>query len=408
MRPAVMPRALLVLFAVASGAAVGNLYYAQPLLAVTAAELQVSEASIGLLVTATQIGYALGILFIVPLGDFRDRRRLVPLMMLLSAVALAASSIAPNFVVLAICLTAVGVTSVSGQVLAPLAGDLSEDAARGKNVGIVVSGLLTGILLARVFSGVIASIGGWRVVFVVAAGIALTLSVLLYRSIPRLTPKTTELSYAGVLKSVLSLVRHEPTLRVSMLLGTTGFGLFTMFWTALTFLLSSPPYSYSTSVIGLFGLVGLVGVIAAQSAGRVHDRGWSVGGTGVAWLLVLVSLPLAGFGRHSLLFVLAAIVLLDIGIQAQHILNQSRIFQLSPDARSRVNTAYITGNFVGGTVGSLGATLLWSVGGWNAITSAGTVLSAAALVLWFATRNGALRPRRSTVDEFGPVPVIGD
>jgi predicted MFS family arabinose efflux permease len=398
-----MTRALLVLFAVAGGAAVGSLYYTQPLLAVIAADLQVSEASVGLLVTASQIGYALGILFIVPLGDFRDRRRLVPLMMLLSAVALAASSIAPNFVVLAICLTAVGVTTVSGQVLAPLAGDLSDDATRGKNVGIVVSGLITGILVARVFSGVIADIGGWRVVFVVAAAIAVILTVLLYRSIPRLTPKASGLSYAGVLRSVLSLVRRERTLQVSMLLGATGFGLFTMFWTALTLLLSSPPYGYSTSVIGLFGLAGLVGAIAAQSAGRVHDRGWSVGGTGAAWLLILLSWPLLGFGRHSLLVVLAAIVLLDVGIQSQHILNQSRIFQLSPDARSRVNTAYITGNFVGGTVGSLAATLLWSFGGWSAVSGAGAALSAVALVLWAVARNGSLRHRPaspSTMDTF--------
>jgi predicted MFS family arabinose efflux permease len=403
-----MTRALLVLFAVAGGAAVGSLYYTQPLLAVIAADLQVSEASVGLLVTATQIGYALGILFIVPLGDFRDRRRLVPLMMLLSAVALAASSIAPNFVVLAICLTAVGVTTVSGQVLAPLAGDLSDDATRGKNVGIVVSGLITGILVARVFSGVIADIGGWRVVFVVASAIAVILTVLLYRSIPRLTPKASGLSYAGVLRSVLSLVRRERTLQVSMLLGATGFGLFTMFWTALTFLLSSPPYGYSTSVIGLFGLAGLVGAIAAQSAGRVHDRGWSVGGTGAAWLLILLSWPLLGFGRHSLLVVLAAIVLLDVGIQSQHILNQSRIFQLSPDARSRVNTAYITGNFVGGTVGSLAATLLWSFGGWSAISGAGAALSAVALVLWALARNGSLRPRPASLSTMDTFLKVGD
>jgi predicted MFS family arabinose efflux permease len=292
---------------------------------------------------------------------------------------------------------------VSGQVLAPLAGDLSDDATRGKNVGIVVSGLITGILVARVFSGVIADIGGWRVVFVVAAAIAVILTVLLYRSIPRLTPKASGLSYAGVLRSVLSLVRRERTLQVSMLLGATGFGLFTMFWTALTLLLSSPPYGYSTSVIGLFGLAGLVGAIAAQSAGRVHDRGWSVGGTGAAWLLILLSWPLLGFGRHSLLVVLAAIVLLDVGIQSQHILNQSRIFQLSPDARSRVNTAYITGNFVGGTVGSLAATLLWSFGGWSAVSGAGAALSAVALVLWAVARNGSLRHRPaspSTMDTF--------
>ncbi|MEV4316856.1 MFS transporter [Actinocrispum sp. NPDC049592] len=388
-----MTRSLMVLFAIAGGAAVGSLYYAQPLLDLIARDLRVPQESAGLLVTASQIGYALGILFIVPLGDLRDRRRLVPLMMLLSAVALAACGIAPGFVTLTLAVAAVGVTTVSGQILAPLAGDLSDDASRGKVIGIVVSGLITGILVARIFSGVIAGLAGWRVVFLAAAGIAVILSVLLYRSIPHIPAKTTG-SYLGLLRSVLSFVVRDRTLQVTMVLGATGFAVFTMFWTTLTFLLSNPPYSYPTSVIGLFGIAGLVGALAAQGAGRVHDRGLSTWGTGVSWLLIFAGFLVAGFGRNVLVLLLIGIVVLDIGLQAQHILNQSRLFQLAPSARSRVNTAYITGNFVGGTIGSLLSTVLWAAGGWGAITGAGAILSGAALLLWAATRNGALRLAR--------------
>jgi predicted MFS family arabinose efflux permease len=280
---------------------------------------------------------------------------------------------------------------VSAQVLVPLAGDLADAAAQGKVVGIVVSGLLTGILVARVFSGLIASLAGWRVVFLVAAAIAVVLAILLYRAIPRLEPKA-EVSYGALLRSVLELVLRERTLQVTMVLGAIRFALFTMFWTALTFLLSEPPYSYSTAVIGLFAIAGVVGAVAAQGAGRVHDRGWSVAGTGVSWLLVLVGWTVAGFGGHVLVLLLVAILVLDIGVQGQGILNQSRIFQLSVAARSRLNTAYVTGNFIGGAIGSIVATALWSAGGWNAVCAVGAALSVAALVLWFIARNGALRP----------------
>ncbi|MFF3748942.1 MFS transporter [Streptomyces sp. NPDC002018] len=389
--PPRMTRALTLLFAIAGGAAVGSLYYAQPLLDVIAGDLRVSQGAVGLLITATQIGYALGILFIVPLGDFRDRRRLIPLMMTLSAVALVACAVAPEIITLALAMVAVGVTTVSGQILTPLAGDLADDASRGRVVGMVVSGLLSGILVARIFSGLIAEATSWRVVFLIAAAIALVLALLLRRSIPRLAPKTTAISYGAVLRSVFSLIAHERRLQVTMVLGATGFGLFTMFWTALTFLLSDPPYRYPIWAIGLFGIAGLVGAVAAQGAGRVHDRGWSVTGTGLAWLLVTVAWVISGFGGHLLVFVLVGIVLLDIGVQGQNILNQSRIFQISAAARSRLNTAYIAGNFVGGSLGSFAAALLWSAGGWRAVCLTGAALSVLACLLWLVARRGALR-----------------
>src|ERR1700761_5154029 len=373
-----MTRTLTLLFAVAGGAAGGNLYYVQPLLAVIAASLHVGNATARPLVTATQVGYATGRVLIAPLGDVRDRRRLIPLMMLASAVALALCAIAPTFAVLAVAMVLVGVTTVSGQVLTPFAGD------RGRVLGIVVSGLLTGILGARIIGGLIAGTAGWRTVFVIAAGVMVVLAALIGRLAPTLPAKNSA-PYGPLLRSVSSLVRHQPRLRILMALGMVSMATFTLFWTALTFLLSDRHYHYSTTIIGLFGLAGLVGTLAAQGAGRLHDRGWSNAATGVSWVVCGLAWLLSQFGRVSLGWLLAGVVVMDVGTQAQRILNQTRAFALSADARSRINTAYVAGNFVGAALGSLAASLLWSLGGWTAVTVTGGGLSLLALVLWALT-----------------------
>jgi predicted MFS family arabinose efflux permease len=388
--PARLSGLLVLVFAVASGAAVGNLYYAQPLLDMTAGDLHVGQGPAGLLVTATQVGYALGIMFIVPLGDVRDRRRMVPLMMGLSALSLAACAAAPGFVVLLCALVAVGVSTVAGQILIPFAGDLADDASRGKVVGIVVSGALTGILFARIVSGFIAGVAGWRVVFLCAAALMLGLSVTLHRAIPAAPAKTSQ-SYRALLRSVLVLVRREPTLRIAMSYGAICMATFTVFWTALTFLLSAAPYRYSTSLIGLFSLAGLVGSMAAQGAGRLHDRGWSMRATGVFWLCAITAWVICGAGRYSLVWLLIGIVVLDVATQGQRILNQAQIFAISAEARSRVNTAYVTGNFVGGAIGSITASALWVAGGWTAVSVAGAALSAVAFGLWLVTAVRSVR-----------------
>lgn len=386
----IVSRALVLLFAVASGAAVGNLYYAQPLLAVVAADLHIGQGPAGLLVTATQVGYALGIMFIVPLGDVRNRRRLVPLMMGLSAVSLAACAVAPGLVVLLLALVAVGLSTVAGQILIPFAGDLTDDASRGRVVGIVVSGALTGILFARIVSGLIAGVAGWRAVFLTAAVLMLGLAAVLHRAVPAAPAKAAQ-PYRALLLSVLTLVRRERTLRVAMGYGTIGMASFTLFWTGLTFLLSGPPYGYSTGVIGLFSLAGLVGTLSAQGAGRLHDRGWSNRATGVFWLLAVLAWVVCGLGRYSLGWLLLGIVVLDIATQGQRILNQAQIFAISAGARSRVNTAYVTGNFVGGAAGSIVGSVLWAAGGWVAVSIAGAVLSTVAFGLWLTLRLAGRR-----------------
>jgi predicted MFS family arabinose efflux permease len=384
-----MTRGLTFLFAVAAGAAVGNLYWAQPLLDFIAHNLHASPATAGWLITATQLGYAVGILLIVPLGDVVNRRWLIPLMLTGSAAVLVACALAPSIGFLFFAITALGLTTVGGQILAPLAGDLADDAHRGRVVGTVVSGILSGILVSRAISGLIAQAAGWRAIYAAAAAADVLLAIVLYRAIPPLVPKT-RMAYPALIASVWAAVRGERTVRWTLVLGATAFGLFTMFWTALTFLLSAPPFSYPVSVIGLFGLAGLAGAITAQRAGRLHDRGWSLPATGAGWALALAAFIVAAFAGHSVAGVIIAIVLLDIAIQGVNILNQTRLFALSDQARSRLNTAFVTGNFIGGALGSAAAALLWSAGGWTAITSTGAALCCLALVIWAVGRRGPL------------------
>ncbi|MGW2287095.1 MFS transporter [Streptomyces phaeochromogenes] len=384
-----MSRGLTLLFAVAGGAAVANLYWAQPLLGFIGRDLDASSTAAGWLVTATQIGYAAGVLLVVPLGDVLDRRWLVPTMMLCAAAALVACALAPSIGVLLGAVTLLGLTTVSGQILTPLAGDLAGDAERGRVVGAVVSGLLVGILTSRTISGLIADAVGWRAVYLVAAGAALVLAVLLRRAIPPLAPKA-HLPYPRLILSVWEVIRQERSVRWTLVLGATAFAVFTLFWTALTFLLSSPPYSYPVSVIGLFGLAGLVGAIAVQRVGLLHDRGWSLPATGWGWAGVVVSFAVATLGGHSVVLILVAIVLLDVTVQGVNILNQTRLLAVSPQARSRLNTAFVTCNFIGGAIGSAAASLLWSAGGWTAICLTGLGLSCFAFTVWAVARRGAL------------------
>lgn len=389
-----MNRGLTLLFAVAGGVAVGNLYWAQPLLGFIAGHLHASTAAAGWLITATQIGYAAGILLVVPLGDVRDRRRLIPVMLLCSAVALLLCALAPSFGILLVTITLLGMTTVSGQLLAPLAGDLADDHNRGSVVGTVASGILTGILVSRTISGLVAGAAGWRTIYVVAAAAAVLFAALLHRAIPSLPPKA-RMPYPALIASVGGAVRRERTVRWTLALGATAFAAFTMFWTSLTFLLSAPPFSYSVTEIGLFGLAGVTGALAAQRAGRLHDRGLSLPATGIAWILALAAFVLAAFAGHSVALVLVVIVLLDVAVQGINLLNQSRMFAVSNEARSRLNTVFVTSNFLGGAVGSAAASVLWATGGWTAVTIAGMVLSGFALVLWALGRRGPLVVPRS-------------
>jgi predicted MFS family arabinose efflux permease len=383
---------LVLLMAVACGAAVANIYYAQPLLSTIAHDFSVSDGTAGLLVTASQVGYAAGLVLLVPLGDLLERRRLITGILLITALALLATALAPSFSVLAAALLVVGVTSVVAQILVPLASSLAAEDERGRVLGKVMSGLLVGILVARTASGLLSELDGWRLVFAISAALMLVLSLVLHRSLPQVRP-TTDLSYPGLLRSVGRLVATEPTLRVRMIYGALGMGQFSVLWTTIAFLLAGKPYHYSDATIGLFGLVGLAGALAAQAAGRLADRGRHHLSTGLFFGTMLVSWAAIAAGKTSLGALIVGIAVLDLGIQGAQITNQSVIYALDPAARSRITTAYMTTVFASAAIFSALASAIYDSGGWSDVATLGGALAAIGVIVW-ALEQLLLRRRR--------------
>src|SRR3984957_3392441 len=394
--PRPLSRTLVLLMAVACGAAVANIYYAQPLLSTIAHDFSVSDGTAGLMVTASQVGYAAGLVLLVPLGDLLERRRLITRIMLVTALALAATAASPSFILLAAALLVVGLTSVVAQILVPMASMLAAENERGRVVGHVMSGLLVGILVARTASGLIAQAGGWRLVFAVSAGLMLVLCAVLRAALPEVKPTTT-LSYPALLRSVGRLVAEQPTLRVRMLYGVLGMGQFSVLWTTIAFLLAGSPYHYGDATIGLFGLVGLAGALAAQAAGRLADRGRHHRSTGSFFLIMAVSWLLIGIGSSSLGALIVGIAILDLGIQGAQITNQSVIYRLVPEARSRLTTAYMTAVFASAAVSSALASTLYDADGWSAVTALGGALAGLGVVVWL-WEQAMLRRRRGSVE----------
>lgn len=381
--PTRLARSLVVLLAVSCGLAVANIYYAQPLLETIGRDLGTSASTTGLVLVTTQLGYAAGLVLLVPLGDLLDRRRLVTAVLAVTVVALVGAAVAPGIAALAIALGAVGLTSVVAQILVPFAASLAGDEERGRVVGTVMGGLLLGILLARTLSGAIAALGGWRSVFVVAAVLMVGLAVVLRLRLPQV-PVASALSYGAALRSVLTLVRTHGVLRRRMAYGALAFAAFSIFWSAVAFLLAGPNYGWNEAEIGLLGLVGVAGALCAQVSGRLADRGHGRRGTG-SWLaLTVASFGVLFLGQHSLAALLLGVVLLDAGVQGTQVLNQSAVYALDAAARSRLTTAYMTMSFLGGAAGSALSTGLWAAHGWAGVCTAGAVVAALALVLWSA------------------------
>ena len=372
---------LAVLLSCVTGAAAANLYYAQPLLETIASAFGTTDAAAGLLVTVSQLGYGVGLVALVPLGDLVERRALLVRLLFACAAAMLVAAAAPSIGVLAAALGAVGVTCVIAQVIVPLASDLAAAGEGGRAIGIVMSGLLIGILVARTLSGLLAEAAGWRAPFVLGATLMLLSSWALRVVLPRVPP-STETRYLHLLRSVGTLVRDEPVLRVRMGYGALGMASFMVLWTPLTFLLAGNAYGYGEATIGLFGLAGIAGAAAAQGAGRLADRGLGRLATGCAWGVVAASWGLCLLGAGSLPALLAGILLLDAGVMAQHITNQWTIYALRPGARSRLTTAYMTSSFTSAAVGSALASVAWDLGGWAAVSALGACLAAAALLIW--------------------------
>lgn len=379
--PRGISRELTLLLAVACGVTVANNYYAQPLLEAMATTFGVGAGAAGLIVTVGQIGYAAGLVLIVPLGDMLDRRRLLAILLSVCVVALVAAAAAPHLAWLGAAALIASATSVVAQILVPFAATLAGDRDRGRVVGTVMSGLLLGILLARTAAGLIAELGGWRAVYLVAAGLVASVGLVLVRRLPQSAP-TARIGYRALLATVWRLVVEEPTLRRRAVYGALTFGAFGALWTTLAFLLSRAPYGYSEGTIGAFGLFGLAGALAASRVGRWHDRGLGHAATGTMLGLGAAGFALIALGRESLAALIAGIVLMDLAVQAVQILNQSTVYALRPDARSRLTTAYMTAYFTGGAVGSALGVTAYAAGGWVASSALGGGAFLAGLAFW--------------------------
>ena len=357
-------RRIVWLLALSTGCIVANIYYVQPLLADIARDFGLSVAQIGIVAMLTQIGTGLGMLFFVPLGDKYERRTLISTLLVGESLALAFVASARNVVWLSVACFCVGAAAATVHVIVPLAAHLAPPKERGRIVGTVLSGLLIGVLLARTFSGITGAQFGWRTVYwfgsALMLGLAVTLRISLEKSEPKISVKWTTL-----MRSVWSLAREHAMLREAALLACVLFMSFTALWTTLVFLLRTPPYHYGTTTAGLFGLLGASSAAAAPIVGRLSDRHGPERSILVAIIATLSGYVLLLFFGRVLAGLIAAIALVDVGVQSGHVANQSRIYSLAPEARSRINTFYMVAFFVGGALGSYLGPLGFNSGGWT-------------------------------------------
>ncbi|WP_329454495.1 MFS transporter [Streptomyces sp. NBC_01497] len=384
-----LTRGVALLFAVACGTAVANVYFAQPLLVTLGRDFSIGTATVGAVVSLTQLGYGLGLFFLVPLGDLLDRRRLVVGQLLLLAAALAAVGTADNVALLLVGLAAVGSLAVVTQTLVAFAASLAPSAARGRAVGLVTSGVVTGILLARTVSGLLADLAGWRSVYLSSAAVACVLALTLHRLLPSgVSAAPAAGGYGRLLRSTVTLFVRERLLRLRALFALLIFAAFSALWSSVALPLSAPPLSLSHTEIGAFGLAGAAGALAATAAGRLNDRGFSQRTTGIGLALLTVSwLPLA-LTRHSLWALAAGVIVLDLAVQAVHVTNQTLIYALHPEAGSRLIGGYMVFYSIGSASGAVTATALYAVAGWTAVCALGAGFSSLALLLWALTRRG--------------------
>ncbi|WP_137849822.1 MFS transporter [Enterobacter sp. 2VL] len=374
--------ALILLMSVATGLAVASNYYAQPLLDTIARAFDLSASSAGFIVTAAQLGYAAGLLFLVPLGDMFERRMLIVSMTLLAAggMLITASSQSLGMMILGTALT--GLFSVVAQILVPLAATLAAPEKRGKVVGTIMSGLLLGILLARTVAGLLASLGGWRTVYWVASVLMVIMALALWRGLPKVKQEN-HLNYPQLLASVFSLFTQDKLLRTRAILGCFTFANFSILWTSMAFLLAAPPFNYSEGVIGLFGLAGAAGALGARPAGGLADKGKSHMTTSAGLVLLLLSWAAIWYGHVSVLALIVGILVLDLTVQGVHITNQTVIYRVKPEARNRLTAGYMTSYFIGGAAGSLISASAWQHAGWTGVCAIGAIVATLNLLVWW-------------------------
>ncbi|MCC8018849.1 MAG: MFS transporter [Rikenellaceae bacterium] len=366
----VLTRGLLWLMTVGAGLVLANLYYNQPLLGHIAADFGVSESTASKVAMITQLGYAAGLLFIVPLGDMMRRKRIIVVdfgFMLLTLLAVALSQ---SFTMILIASFFLGLTTIIPQIFLPLTAQLSRPEETAKNMAMVVSGMLIGMLASRVFSGILAEYFGWRAVYLTAMCILFILGVCMMLFLPEIKP-TFRGTYRELMSSILYYVKTLPDLRMAALRGGLVFGSFSMLWATLAFQLNGPPFFAGSDVAGAMGLIGIVGAVAANVVGRITNRYGQNNILTAGALIMLLSWAILGLGGSTYAGLVAGIILIDLGIQAMNISNQSLIFSSHKEATNRINTAYMVTFFVGGAVGTWIAGLVWGRFGWTGVTLCG-------------------------------------
>lgn len=375
-------RFLVLLFATTAGLSAANIYYAQPLLTSISGGFHVTSNIASLVVTAGPVGYALGLAFLVPLGDAMNRRRLVMAMLSVVVVFQALAAVAPNIGALIGIEAIAAIVSTVSPLMVSFAATLALPAERGKVTGAVMSGVLLGVLLARTAGGVIAQFDGWRTVYAAAAVVVLVLVVLLWRVLPSMVPDQ-KVDYGKLLRSSLTLLKEEPVLRLRTAYGFFSQAGFQVLWTSVAFLLASSRYGFNEGTIGLFGFAGLVGAVGARVTGRWTDRGMVRPATGFLLASILLGWGLMALhGGNWVVALVAGIVVLDFGVQGMQVMNLSTIYELRPEARSRLTTAYMTLYLVGGVAGSAASGAAYAVWGWLGVCAVGAAFAAAALAMW--------------------------
>lgn len=371
-------RTVIWLMAVISGLVVANIYYNQPLLGLIAGELKVPESTVSKISVLTQLGYAAGLLLIVPLGDKLLRKKMILTDLLLVFGSLVLMAFGTELWMLYLASLLIGITSVIPQLFIPIAAELSSDKEKSSNIGTVMSGLLLGILLSRFIGGIVGELWGWRAMFGIAAGIMVAVWFAVYRMLPEMQPNFKG-TYGALMKSVFQLAKTQPVLRLASFRGAMAFGSMCALFTTLAFHLESPPFNAGASVVGSFGLAGAVGALAAARVGKLQQSMDLNRIIIYSLLVVLGSWLFSYFAGETYWGQVVGVILVDLGVQSSHIMNQTNYFMIKSNAVSRLNTVYMVSYFIGGSLGTWAASLAWEYAGWAGVCSVGAFMASAAL-----------------------------
>lgn len=379
---------MIILMAAASGIAVANIYYIQPLLNSVAEYYNITQSRAGLLATLTQTGYALGLFLILPLADLMERKKLILTMNFLSVLSLLVMYMSGNFMITAVTCLAIGITSVIPQLLLPLCAKLSDESVRGKNIGHIMSGLLTGVLLSRVISGAVGKYFGWKAMYLIAVFFMVILFIVLKFSLPVCEAnQNINLNYMSSIKSMFTLPKKFPVIKEAAINGAMILAAFSALWTTLTFQLQSSAFNFDTNIVGMFGLLGVSGALFSPLAGKISDKKGAKFTVGINIGIILISyLCFIAFG-FKVWGLILGIVLLDMGVNSCNVANQTRIQSLSEEERNRITSVYMVSMFTGGAVGSYLGALMYNSFGWYGFCTIGIVTQMIATFVHFITKK---------------------